>query len=97
MNLDLMCHVMLSMATTVPVESTVEQLRARVAELELRLQKTESKREKIDQMSAEVVDSNPYRYILGIQIELSVSAVYSTSSVMQSIDGPAENGCGGTV
>lgn len=44
----------------------VESLRRRVAELEKQLQEEKSKdatatREKIEHMSAEVVDSNPYR------------------------------------
>ena len=42
----------------------VTQLRARVAELEQQLQRTGPRREKIHRMSAEVVDSNPYRYEL---------------------------------
>lgn len=41
---------------------TVVQLRARVAELESQLQRAGTRRKKIDKMSAEVVDSNPYRY-----------------------------------
>ena len=43
---------------------TVQQLKTRVAELEAELTalKQSQPRTKIDQMSAEVVDSNPYRY-----------------------------------
>ena len=44
----------------------IAQLKSRVAELELLLQKQNNEdttvRPKISQMSAEVVDSNPYRY-----------------------------------
>ena len=44
----------------------MEELKARIAELESQLEaernKSKVKREKITQMSSEVVDSNPYRY-----------------------------------
>ena len=43
-------------------ERTIALLRARVAELESQLQRTGTRREKIERMSSEVVDSNPYRY-----------------------------------
>ena len=47
-------------------EVEIAQLRERVAQLEKELGALKShvstKREKIDLMSAEVVDSNPYRY-----------------------------------
>lgn len=39
----------------------VARLRARIVELEQQLQRMGPKREKIETMSAEVVDSNPYR------------------------------------
>lgn len=45
-------------------EGEVAQLRARIAELEQQLQRIGPKRKKIDAMSAEVVDSNPYRYYI---------------------------------
>ena len=41
----------------------LERLRARVNELEQQLQKAGPRRQKIDQMSAEVIDSNPYRCV----------------------------------
>ena len=50
-----------AMAAEPELAAEVAQLRARVAELEQQLQRTGSKREKINRMSAEVVDSNPYR------------------------------------
>lgn len=40
----------------------VARLRARIVELEQQLRRMGPKREKIDTMSAEVVDTNPYRY-----------------------------------
>lgn len=40
----------------------VARLRAQIIELEQQLRRIGPKREKIDTMSAEVVDSNPYRY-----------------------------------
>lgn len=50
-----------AMAAERELAAEVAQLRARVAELEQQLQRTGHKREKINRMSAEVVDSNPYR------------------------------------
>ena len=46
-------------------EAEVVQLRARVAELERQLEAVRAgpRREKIHTMSAEVVDSNPYRLV----------------------------------
>lgn len=47
---------------------SVENLQKRIAQLEQELlqerNKNAGKREKIDKMSAEVVDSNPYRFVL---------------------------------
>ena len=45
------------------MSTEVDQLRQRVQELEAMLQQRDAncRREKIEQMSSEVVDSNPYR------------------------------------
>lgn len=43
------------------MEREVARLRARIVELEQQVQRMGPKREKIETMSAEVVDSNPYR------------------------------------
>lgn len=40
---------------------TVEELQLKISELERQLKKNAVVREKISNMSAEVVDSNPYR------------------------------------
>lgn len=53
------------MSTSSDLEAEVVRLRARVACLEGELdvmKKTCPQRERIQQMSAEVVDTNPYRY-----------------------------------
>ena len=39
----------------------LDRLRARVNELEQQLEKARPRRQKIDQMSAEVIGTNPYR------------------------------------
>lgn len=47
------------------METELSQLRERVHQLEMELEtlkRNSSGRQKIDEMSAEVVDSNPYRY-----------------------------------
>lgn len=41
--------------------ATVEELQKKINELENQLKKNASVRQKISNMSAEVVDSNPYR------------------------------------
>lgn len=41
----------------------IERLRARVAELEAQVGGATPARAKIDKLSAEVVDSNPYSYV----------------------------------
>ena len=61
LNLVVYAWSVLAMAVEPKLAAEVAQLRARVAELEQQLQRTGSKREKINRMSAEVVDSNPYR------------------------------------
>ena len=59
--------------------ATVEELQARVAALEKELEETRAKstasvqRQKIEQMSSEVVDSNPYRYFSHSEIVLNLS------------------------
>jgi ubiquitin-like modifier-activating enzyme 5 len=51
--------------------STVAELKARVAELEKELNSlnkdSAAKRDKIEKMSAEVVDSNPYSRLMALQ------------------------------
>ena len=69
-------------------ESELESLKQRVAELERELDQLKAEkpqRVKIEKMSAEVVDSNPYRYINSAQLlfqkwrVLSGSKMYSLS------------------
>lgn len=52
---------------------TADELRERVASLEQRLRQYEQKdgpvRQKITEMSSEVVDSNPYRWVSGLPLE----------------------------
>ena len=45
------------------VEEVIAQLRARVAELEEQVRRDGPRREKVEEMSSEVVDSNPYRQV----------------------------------
>lgn len=49
--------------------ATIEELQRKVKELEAKLAAAQGNaapvRQKIDVMSAEVVDSNPYRYLMG--------------------------------
>lgn len=69
----------------------VVELRARVAELEQQLAAATSqqKREKVERMSAEVVDSNPYRWAPnGMWFE----SLWKCS--LQSPYGSKEDGCG---
>eukprot|EP00753_Platysulcus_tardus_P005269 PLAT13116.1.p1 GENE.PLAT13116.1~~PLAT13116.1.p1 ORF type:complete len:424 (-),score=127.38 PLAT13116.1:74-1306(-) len=48
-------------------EEEVAALKARIAELEAKLEKSAPKRERIAEMSAEVVESNPYSRLLALQ------------------------------
>lgn len=50
-----------------PHKSTVAVLRAKVAQLEAELAKNRSARPKIEQMSSEVVSSNPYSRLMALQ------------------------------
>lgn len=54
--------------------STVEELQKRVKDLEAQLAAAQGNagpvRQKIDVMSSEVVDSNPYRYLATFTIEM---------------------------
>lgn len=50
-----------------PKNKSVGALKARIAELESELAKSRSVRPKIEQMSSEVVSSNPYSRLMALQ------------------------------
>lgn len=50
-----------------PNKNTIAALRAKVARLEAELARNRSARPKIDQMSSEVVSSNPYSRLMALQ------------------------------
>ncbi len=50
-----------------PSKNSVAALKAKIAQLESELARTRPAREKIDQMSSEVVSSNPYSRLMALQ------------------------------
>lgn len=79
------------MDSEVERDEVVIQLQARIADLEKQLHGSGLIREKIDKMSSEVVDTNPYRSV----VYGSVRSCLYTIRPVQSSNGAAENGhCG---